>query len=104
MGSPTLDLAAELVARPSITPADAGCQDLLRSKLETNGFSCEVLQCGDVMNLWARRGTPALAELGLDGVGRRKRILSADKRIAVADIEPLSRVYTRILERLLLTA
>jgi succinyl-diaminopimelate desuccinylase len=57
MGSPTLDLASELIARPSITPDDAGCQALLRTRLEVSGFACETLQCGEVTNLWARRGS-----------------------------------------------
>jgi succinyl-diaminopimelate desuccinylase len=57
MGSPTLELASALIARPSITPDDAGCQQLIRARLEPHGFTCETLQCGDVTNLWARRGT-----------------------------------------------
>ena len=57
MGSPTVELASELIARASITPDDAGCQAFLRARLEALGFACETLQCGDVTNLWARRGT-----------------------------------------------
>jgi succinyl-diaminopimelate desuccinylase len=44
----------ELVARPSVTPEDAGCQDLIRARLEPLGFSCETLAFGEVTNLWAR--------------------------------------------------
>ena len=53
----TLDLACELIARASVTPDDAGCQDLLRTRLEPLGFHCEPLPFGEVANLWARHGT-----------------------------------------------
>lgn len=56
---PAVSLTGELVARPSVTPADAGCQDLLRQRLEAMGFSCETLIFGQVTNLWARRGNTA---------------------------------------------
>lgn len=54
--TPTLDLAAELIRRPSVTPADGGCQDLLAQRLAASGFHVEHLPFGDVRNLWARRG------------------------------------------------
>lgn len=54
--SPTLTLASELIARPSITPEDAGCQELLIQRLETLGFTIERLPFEEVTNLWARRG------------------------------------------------
>jgi succinyl-diaminopimelate desuccinylase len=54
---PTLALARELIALRSLTPADAGCQALLRERLAPLGFSCETLVCNGVTNLWARRGT-----------------------------------------------
>ncbi len=50
-------LLADLVRRPSVTPADAGCQALLAERLERLGFTCESLPFGDVTNLWARRGS-----------------------------------------------
>ena len=50
-------LLAELIGRKSVTPDDAGCQDILIAHLEALGFSCETMQFGDVTNLWARRGT-----------------------------------------------
>jgi succinyl-diaminopimelate desuccinylase len=53
---PTLALACELIARPSVTPDDAGCQDLLTSRLAPLGFECRELTFGDTRNLWARRG------------------------------------------------
>lgn len=55
--SRTLALARELIARPSVTPDDAGCQAILASRLENLGFDVEILQIGEVTNLWARRGT-----------------------------------------------
>ncbi len=55
--TPTLDLAAELIRRPSVTPEDGGCQDILAQRLAASGFHVEHLPFGDVRNLWARRGT-----------------------------------------------
>jgi len=54
--APTLDLARELIARKSPTPDDAGCQDILRARLEPLGFRCESIASNGVTNLWARRG------------------------------------------------
>ena len=53
---PTLALARELIARPSITPEDAGCQALLTARLVPLGFRCESSVPNGVTNLWARRG------------------------------------------------
>lgn len=53
----TLELTQQLIARPSITPEDAGCQDLLCEKLAALGFEIEKLPFGDVKNVWAKRGT-----------------------------------------------
>lgn len=53
----TLTLLEQLIARASITPDDAGCQDLIRSRLEPLGFACHTLVFGPehlrVTNLWA---------------------------------------------------
>ncbi|MDP2107773.1 MAG: succinyl-diaminopimelate desuccinylase [Rhodocyclaceae bacterium] len=58
---PTLELAKALIARRSITTADAGCLDLLAARLAPLGFVCERIDStgptGQVCNLWARRGT-----------------------------------------------
>ena len=51
-----LELARELISRRSITPEDAGCQALLAERLAAAGFACEAIRCGEVSNLWARRG------------------------------------------------
>jgi succinyl-diaminopimelate desuccinylase len=56
MQSPTLDLARALIARPSITPHDAGCQDLIAARLAPLGFALEPMRFGEVDNQWARRG------------------------------------------------
>ena len=55
--SDTLELARDLIRRPSITPEDAGCQALMMQRLGAQGFSTEPLPFGDVENLWARRGS-----------------------------------------------
>ncbi|MEO5702824.1 MAG: succinyl-diaminopimelate desuccinylase [Gammaproteobacteria bacterium] len=54
--SATLDLAIDLISRPSLTPHDAGCQQLIASHLSPLGFTIEHLRFGEVDNLWARRG------------------------------------------------
>ncbi len=55
--SATLQLAQDLIARRSLTPDDAGCQELLIDRLEKLGFTIERMRCGNVDNFWARRGT-----------------------------------------------
>ena len=66
MSSATLKLACDLIARRSLTPEDAGCQDVLIERLRAIGFECETLIFDDVTNLWARRGNagPLLAFAG----------------------------------------
>ena len=59
MISATTALTRELVARASLTPHDAGCQELIAARLESLGFSVERPRFGEVDNLWARRGTQA---------------------------------------------
>jgi len=54
--SATLSLAQGLIGRQSISPEDAGCQELLIQRLEKLGFTVERLPFGDVTNFWARRG------------------------------------------------
>jgi len=62
----TLTLARELLRRPSVSPADAGCQALIGELLARAGFNIEHLRFGEVDNLWARRGhtAPALVFAG----------------------------------------
>lgn len=55
--SASLELAQQLIQRPSVTPSDEGCQELLAQRLTAIGFSVETLQFDDVTNLWATLGT-----------------------------------------------
>lgn len=57
MTSTTYELACELIARPSVTPDDGGCQALIAQRLKAMGFHIESMRFGEVDNLWARRGT-----------------------------------------------
>lgn len=59
MSSPTVALALDLIRRPSVTPADAGCQDLIAARLAALDFTIEPMPHGAVQNLWARRGQGA---------------------------------------------
>ena len=52
----TLDLTLDLLRQPSVTPEDAGCQEVLIARLEALGFRVERLRFGDVDNFWARFG------------------------------------------------
>ena len=58
--SPTLQLACELIERPSVTPADADCQTIMMARLSAIGFECQSLRFGDVDNFWAVHGTSAV--------------------------------------------
>ncbi|MCX7178931.1 MAG: succinyl-diaminopimelate desuccinylase [Proteobacteria bacterium] len=57
--SAVLSLAQELIERPSLTPVDAGCIDLIGQRLAQLGFVLERIDSGKVSNLWARRGKAA---------------------------------------------
>jgi succinyl-diaminopimelate desuccinylase len=54
--TPALELARELIARRSVTPADGGCQALVAQRLAPLGFRSEDASVNGVANLWARRG------------------------------------------------
>jgi succinyl-diaminopimelate desuccinylase len=66
MTSNTVELALQLLSIASVTPDDKGCQQILCERLEKIGFNCEIMQFGEVTNLWARRGqsAPVLAFAG----------------------------------------
>jgi succinyl-diaminopimelate desuccinylase len=57
--SRTLELAEQLISRPSVTPEDGGCMDLIAARLAPLGFACEHIDSGPdhfrVLNLWAVR-------------------------------------------------
>ncbi|MBN2886454.1 MAG: succinyl-diaminopimelate desuccinylase [Chromatiaceae bacterium] len=55
--SPTLELAFDLIRRPSVTPEDRGCQTCIAERLAALGFRIEWMSVGGVTNLWARRGS-----------------------------------------------
>ncbi|MGC9458472.1 succinyl-diaminopimelate desuccinylase, partial [Vibrio genomosp. F10 str. 9ZD137] len=55
--SPTLALAKDLISRESVTPEDAGCQEVMIQRLKALGFEIEVMVYDDTTNFWARRGT-----------------------------------------------
>jgi len=57
--SPTLQLAQALIARRSVTPADAGCCELIGERLAVLGFSLEWMNREGVTNLWATHGSGA---------------------------------------------
>ncbi len=54
--SATLELTQDLIARNSVTPVDAGCQEVMGRRLAALGFVVENLRYGSVDNLWAKRG------------------------------------------------
>lgn len=54
-----INLTKQLIACPSITPNDAGCQKIISERLTAIGFHCESISFNGVDNLWARYGTNA---------------------------------------------
>lgn len=63
---PTIQLTQQLIACPSVTPYDAGCQHILAQRLEAIGFVVQHLRFGEVDNFWAVHGNsgPLLAFVG----------------------------------------
>jgi succinyl-diaminopimelate desuccinylase len=55
--SRALDLTKDLINRKSVTPEDAGCQEMMADILKPLGFEIEDLTFADTKNIWARRGT-----------------------------------------------
>ena len=55
----TLELTEALLRRPSISPEDHGCLEIIAARLAPLGFRVEALNFGPVANLWARRGDAA---------------------------------------------
>lgn len=52
----TLDLTLDLLRCPSITPDDAGCMEILATRLESSGFKAEWLDFNETRNLYLRHG------------------------------------------------
>ncbi|MBF1995033.1 succinyl-diaminopimelate desuccinylase [Serratia symbiotica] len=53
---PVIELAQQLIKRPSLSPHDGGCQQLLIARLKAIGFTVETLDFDDTQNFWAWRG------------------------------------------------
>ncbi|MGC6407674.1 succinyl-diaminopimelate desuccinylase [Bisgaard Taxon 45] len=66
MKSSIIELASDLIRRPSISPNDQGCQQSIAQRLEKLGFQIEWLPFGDTLNLWAKHGSgsPVIAFAG----------------------------------------
>ncbi|MGJ0193578.1 succinyl-diaminopimelate desuccinylase [Pantoea sp. RRHST58] len=56
MFCPVIELAQQLIRRPSLSPDDAGCQALLIARLQAIGFQVEPMLIDDTLNFWATRG------------------------------------------------
>ena len=78
--SSTLRLAEELISKPSVTPLDAGCIELLSARLRAIGFVCERIDSGPpefrVSNLWAKFK-------GFSPPAQTKLVQSADRKSVV---------------------
>ncbi|WP_411751059.1 succinyl-diaminopimelate desuccinylase [Serratia sp. (in: enterobacteria)] len=53
---PVIELAQQLIKRPSLSPHDEGCQELMIARLKAIGFTVEPMNFGDTQNFWAWRG------------------------------------------------
>lgn len=86
----TLRLAEELISRPSVTPRDEGCLDIVAARLSRLGFECERMDSGPdsfrVSNLWAffkgfrppvHAGTEDVAMNSVAFAGRPKTLVFA---------------------------
>ncbi|OON39027.1 succinyl-diaminopimelate desuccinylase [Izhakiella australiensis] len=56
MFCPVIELAQQLIRRPSLSPDDAGCQAIMISRLQALGFTVEPMPFGATHNFWAWRG------------------------------------------------
>jgi len=53
---PVIELAQQLIKRPSLSPHDEGCQQLMIDRLKAIGFTVEAMDFEDTQNFWAWRG------------------------------------------------
>lgn len=53
---PVIELAQQLIKRPSLSPHDEGCQEIMITRLKAIGFTIEPMNFGDTQNFWAWRG------------------------------------------------
>lgn len=56
---PALELTCELIRRPSVSPEDHGCLEIIATRLQALDFRIERMPFGAVSNLWAVRGDSA---------------------------------------------
>ncbi|OKB65874.1 succinyl-diaminopimelate desuccinylase [Serratia marcescens] len=56
MTCPVIELAQQLIKRPSLSPSDEGCQQLMIERLQAIGFTIETMDIEDTQNFWAWRG------------------------------------------------
>ena len=56
MTCPVIELAQQLIKRPSLSPNDEGCQQLMIDRLLAIGFTVEAMDFEDTQNFWAWRG------------------------------------------------
>ena len=56
MKEKVISLAQDLIRRPSISPNDEGCQQMIAERLEKLGFQIEWMPFNDTLNLWAKHG------------------------------------------------
>ena len=63
LNNETIKLAIDLINRPSITPEDFGCQDVISKRLAAVGFKNESMVFEDTTNLWSRRDSESYQRL-----------------------------------------
>ena len=83
MSCEVLALTEELINRQSVTPEDAGCQQLMAEYLAPLGFEIETMVFEDTTNMWARKGKgdPVFCFADLQKSGRFRRL----RRISTKD-------------------
>ena len=57
MKNEIINLAQNLIRRPSISPDDQGCQQMIAERLAKLGFDIEWMNFGETTNLWAKHGS-----------------------------------------------
>ncbi|EWH12373.1 succinyl-diaminopimelate desuccinylase [Catenovulum agarivorans DS-2] len=55
--SEVIDILKDLISRRSVTPEDAGCQQMMADYLKESGFNIESMVFEDTTNMWARKGS-----------------------------------------------
>ena len=89
-----IQLSQSLICRPSISPNDEGCQQLIAERLEKLGFQIEWMPFNDTLNLWAKHGSgePVIAFAGHTDVvptnGRIRRFLPRLWMACFTDVVP----------------